>query len=396
MRLTISRQNVSPIGIDFGTDSVKMLQVEPDEEMRMVAAAARVLPPEVRNNAEERRKFLIEAVADLSREAGFRGKRVIASIPTPLSFIQHVRVPRVDAEGLEAAVREALTERLPVDPSQLVMRCIDIGEVPAGGATKQEVICMAAARTAVMHHIDIVKKAKLDMVGMHCEPTAIVEAFSHLYRRAGDERKTTFFVDIGSLTTKAVIAHGRQLAFAKTIQVGAEHFDRQYARELQIELHEARARRRRLAGVPLPDPKPAPRAAPQYVGPGAKAGKAVDGADAARHVAADVGQPLHESLAAGGEMLDCLIDELQLCAGYHGSVFQGRPIDKLVFIGGESHQTAMCQRVARTLKMPAQLGDPLARISRSRTTRPPVGVDFRESQPGWAVPLGLCKLPSNL
>jgi len=396
MRLSITKTNLSPIAVDFGTDSVKLLQVELADEPRLVAAAAKALPHEVRNDAEQRRKFLVDTINDLYREAGFKGKRAIASIPTPLSFVQHVRVPKVDDDLLEEAVRDALAERLPVDPSQLVMRCIDIGQVPADGTTKQEVICMAAARQAVMHHIELLKRARLDVVGMHSEPVAIVEAFSHLYRRAGDEQKTTFFVDIGSLTTKAVIAHGKQLAFAKTIQVGSEHFDRQYARELQIELQEARVRRRRMAGMSLPAEQPAARRATQPAPSGRGGGVATAGGGASRSIASDAGQPHHESLAVGGEMLDCLIDELQLCMGYHGSVFRGRPVEKLVFIGGESKQTAMCQRVARTLKLPAQLGDPMARIGRAKTAKPPINVDFRQAQPAWAVPLGLCKLPSNL
>lgn len=397
MRLSISKQTLSPIGVDFGTDCLKLLQVDLSQDApRLVAAAAKAVPHEVRNDTEQRRKFLVDTIADLYREGGFKGKRAIASIPTPLSFIQHVRVSRVEGGRLEDAVRDALAERLPVDPSQLVMRCIDIGQVPADGTTKQEVICMAAARQAVMHHIEICKRAKLDVVGMHCEPNAIVEAFAHLYRRAGDESKTTFFVDIGSLTTKAVIAHGRQMAFAKTIQVGSEHFDRQYARELQIELQEARVRRRRMAGMALPEAKPAAKRAVQPAPTGNGGGIATEGGRQPTQFASDAGQPHHESLAVGGEMLDCLIDELQLCAGYHGSVFRGRSIDKLVFIGGESKQTAMCQRVARTLKLPAQLGDPLARIGRSKTAKPPINVDFRQPQPAWAVPLGLCKLPSNL
>jgi len=396
MRLNITKQNLSPIAIDFGTDSVKLLQVELDEAPRLAAAASKALPHEVRNDTEQRRKFLVDTISDLYREGGFKGRRVIASIPTPLSFVQHVRVPKVDQGQLDEAVRDALAERLPVDPNQLVMRCIDIGQVPADGSTKQEVICMAAARQAVMHHVDIVKRAKLDVVGMHSEPVAIVEAFSHLYRRAGDEQKTTFFVDIGSLTTKAVIAHGRQLSFAKTIQVGSEHFDRQYARELQIELQEARVRRRRMAGMALPADQPAARHANAPARPGRGGGVATAGGGGTDAIASDAGQPHHESLAVGGEMLDCLIDELQLCMGYHGSVFRRRPIEKLVFIGGESKQTAMCQRVARTLKLPAQLGDPMARIGRAKTAKPPINVDFRQPQPAWAVPLGLCKLPGNL
>jgi Tfp pilus assembly PilM family ATPase len=101
------------------------------------------------------------------------------------------------------------------------------------------------------------------------------------------------------------------------------------------------------------------------------------------------------SAEAAGEALECLIDELQLCLRYHQSVFPARPVEKLVFIGGESRNAAICQRIARALRVGAQLGDPLARMVRLKAATPPTGVDMRAPQPGWAVPLGLCLAGRN-
>jgi Tfp pilus assembly PilM family ATPase len=93
--------------------------------------------------------------------------------------------------------------------------------------------------------------------------------------------------------------------------------------------------------------------------------------------------------AARNEVMECLIDELQLCLRHHQGLFPARPVEKLVFLGGESNHTGACQQIARALRVGAQLGDPLARVGKpvGVTT---AGVDLRRAQPGWAVPLGLC------
>ena len=64
-------------------------------------------------------------------------------------------------------------------------------------------------------------------------------------------------------------------------------------------------------------------------------------------------------------------------------------------MGGESRVTAVCQHVARSLKLQAQLADPLARVARSGS-EPVSGVDFKEPQPGWSVALGLALSPTDL
>ena len=64
-------------------------------------------------------------------------------------------------------------------------------------------------------------------------------------------------------------------------------------------------------------------------------------------------------------------------------------------MGGESRHLGLAQHIARTLRLPAQVADPMAGVARTgkETT---TGVDFRQPQPGWAMCLGLCMSPTDL
>lgn len=401
MGIRLAKTDLSPIGVDFGTDCIRLLQVMNESSPRVIAAAQAEIPAEVRDDVDSRSKFLADTITNLIKQGGFRGKRVSASMPAAFTHVQHLRLNRGDDAFLDAEMEEQLRGKLPVDPTLMVTRRVDVGEVMADGAARQEVIAMAVRRGVVMHHVDILRAAGLQTVGIHCEPVAILEAFSHLFRRADDKVKTTFFLDVGAKTTKALIAHGNRLAFAKMIQVGGDHFDRQYAEALGIDIAEARERRRLQTGGPSSEPATPPefdrrqREQPMAGSvsindPAAEEGEPVEAAVATE------AQPAEEAIDSGGEMLDCLIDELQLCIGYHNSVYPQRKIDMIVFIGGESRQTAMCQQIARSLKLAAQLGDPLARACREETLKPPVNLDLEQPQPSFAVALGLCRLPTNL
>lgn len=402
MGLRISKTNLSPIGLDFGTDCVRLLQVVNDTPPRVVAAAEAPIPHEIRDDVHARREFLIDTIQDLVRHGGFKGKRVSASLPAALTHVVHLRLAKGDYVAQTADMHEQLRGKLPIDPTLMELRRVDVTDLVVNGTAKQEVIAMAVRRGVVMHHVEILRKARLTPVGLHCEPVAILDSFAHVFRRSGDENKTTFFVDIGARTTKALIAHGGQLVFSKMINVAGEHFDRQFGEELGVELDEARDRRRRQAGKPLEEPKVAPELdAAQRDKPAAAmalidTAMAAEAGESTAPASAVAIQPAIETIPAGGEMLDCLVDELQLCIGYHRSLFADRSIDALVFIGGESRQTAMCQRIARALRLPAQLGDPLARAGRDVDLNRLVGVDLRKPQPSFAVALGLCRLPTNL
>lgn len=382
------QKNISPIGVDIGADSLKLLQIARDGQAPQLLGAARVdIPSEIRYDGTKHGAYVADAIKVMLKQAKFKGKRAIVSISSASAYVQHVRVPKCDPGAVEMQLQTELRGRLPLDPSQMVMRWVTVGEVFADGATKQEVICLAASRDYVLRLVNTMRLAGLDVVGMHSEPVAILAAFEHLFEGHADANTTTMFVDIGCATTKVLIAHSRQIVFAKTICVGGDHFNRLVAELAQTSSAEARIARIREAEEGVSPQFNAVAGSMQSISSTAlvKQGDKPRVTDAAE---------LTERILTS-ETVEVLVDELQLCMGYHAAMFHDRPIDKMIFLGGESRQTAICQRVAQRLRLPAQVGDPLARVVRAPMTPCP-NVDLQRPQPGWAVPMGLCLLPTNL
>jgi Tfp pilus assembly PilM family ATPase len=407
-----SKTRYSPIAVDFGTDSIKMIQAVLGEPPQIIAAASMEVPPEARTDPSVRQPFLFEAVARMVREQSFKGRRAIISLPACQTLIQHFQITIHENENFDGQVAMNLRQRLNVDPTRMVIRNFPVAQVVREGGAKQEIICMAAGRDTVMNHIEIAHRAKLDVVGMHCEPLAILKSFGHVTTTGESANSATCFLDLGAATTKVVIAHQQEMTFAKTIHVGGDHFTTHLARELGVSFAEARQMRidqvsQAKAGAPTATVK---SAEPQVAGvgagvameptPTAPAGSAGSLAmiqarmDAERRTQDMPGPaPVADSQ---GDTLECLIDEIGLCLRHHQNVFPDHRVEKLVFLGGESRHVDLCQKIARALHTGAQLGDPLARAVRLTQGKATRGVDLGQPQPGWAVPMGLCLSQPNL
>lgn len=385
-----SKTQYSPIAIDFGADNIKMLQVVQGEPPQMVAAGAMEVPEAARSDPAARNAFYAEALRTLIKEQGFKGRRAICSIPAYQTLLQNFQVSRGENDDLEAQVGINLRQRLNVDPSRMVIRNFPAG---APNGAKQEVVCVAASRDSVLRYIDIARRVKLDVVGMHCEPVAMLKAFSHLYRRDGEEKRTTCFIDLGAATTKVLIAHGSEMVFAKAIHAAGDHLTRTLAKARSLSFHDAREARWSQAGddgsAAVEEAKVAPAQTAQAA---ARTGLAILDAQ----MPAERAPAPKVTTMPDADTVECLVDELQLCVRYHQSVFPDRSIEKIVFVGGESRHVDICQQIARSLRIGAQLGDPLARLVRITQMKPPSGLDMRHPQPGWAVPVGLCLCESNL
>ena len=93
--------------------------------------------------------------------------------------------------------------------------------------------------------------------------------------------------------------------------------------------------------------------------------------------------------------LNQLASELDLCRRYFESAFPTKPIDRLIFVGGEAKHRSLCQHIAREMSLSAQIGDPLIRMGRTTNVGIESGLDRRQSQPGWAVAIGLTLGPTS-
>jgi type IV pilus assembly protein PilM len=383
MVLSWFSSKLSPIAVDIGTETIKLLQVEPREgQCRLVAMASEVIPEDARGRWAEREAFISEALRKMLVD-GFRGKQVVTCLPANAMAIQHLRMVKMNADEFTKALPYEVAGKLPFDANRAVLRHTLSTEVYQNGETRQEVIVMAAPRDAVDRHLNLLSRQKLEVVGIHVEPNALIECFGHLFRRKGDENICTMFIDMGAGATHVVIAQGKTLVFAKHVAVGGDALNRQVADHLKVSVGKAkdlriRASRQQALAARLPE---------GVVGIGADQnthplGKQNAGARAG--IDTEMVQQVEGATAAG---VESLAGELQMCMRYYESIFPGRVVDRAIFVGGESRHVPMCQRIARRLGVPATLGDPLARLIKDNANTG--GVDVRQPQPGWAIAVGL-------
>lgn len=429
MALGFFKSSIAPVAIDFGYAELKLLQVQPGTPATLLAAAREVIPESARNDPAARQSFLGDRLPRLIREGGFKGKTAICSIPAWQTFVQHMQVrPGGGADDITNQLKTQLQAVIACDPNNVVVRHVEVGEVFRENQPMLEVICFAVARDVVMRQIDLLNRCRMEIGGFHAEPIAVVKSFEHLYRREGDDRITTMYVDLGASCTKAMIAHGREIRFAKSIPVGGRHFDQRLAEAFSCDVAEARALRH--AGVHDSTPAAVGRLGGRLSHAAGGAGHtqaALAGsaggsstATATRHDRRSgsipgefdpvssggpgaAGDGATDSLGDDGDstlsqaaapLIEQLVDELRLCARYHCRLFGDRVLDRLVFVGGESMDRPLCRQIAEAMGVVTYQGNPFGRLRRSGEERF-VGFDGTHAEPGWAVALGLCACPAN-
>ncbi len=424
--------NANPIGVDFGTDCLRLAQVQVlDGEPRIIAAASADVPSHIRNDPAARSSFFIETTRDLLAQGNFRGRQAILALPAAQMFIQHLRLAKMDEEATRKALPWEARGKLPIDPSHALIRHTIAGEIYQDSEPRNEVILMAAARETVNAMLAAASKAKLDVIGMNVEPMAVVDCFGHIYRRKTDKTAVVCFIDIGFKSTRAIIAEGSKILFARTIAVGGDHFNRSVAQALSVGAEEAKLIRIKLAQAqPSLDEH---RARQQIRNADAAVEEGVEAAEAAADNSfallnvslaaaekkqsrraeeggtATMAAPPVVSRAGGGgsklpadpqeqvvlveeachEPLVRLVEELGLCRRYHEATFPAKPVEKLIFVGGEARQRRLCQNIAREMSLAAQVGDPLVRMGRISDVGIESGIDRRQPQPGWVTAIGL-------
>jgi len=429
----------NPIGVDFGSDCLRLAQVQlVGNDYQLIAAASADVPSHVRNDPAARLAFFTETTRDLLAQGNFRGRSAILGLPASTLFVQHLRLPKMTDDALKKSLAWESRGKLPIDPSQALLRHLVAGDVYQDQEPRSEVIVMAASRELVNQFLIAAAKAKLDVVGMNVEPKALIDCFQHVYRRKSDSDVTNMFVDIGSVGTRAIVSRGGKIHFVRHIPLGGEHLNRAVALSLGVSADEAKLMRIKLcAQQPAMDET---REKKQVTDPDARiennftathtaesglthsagadrpsqvsetpfahtasavatqvTGRAMHGSPASSHT------PYTDTAAtssgaveqASFDALNNLTDELDLCRRYHEATFPSMPVDRLVFVGGESKHRTLCQHIARGMGLAAQLGDPMVRMGRVSQIGIESGIDRRQPQPNWAVAIGLSLGPKS-
>ena len=370
MAFGLSKGKISPIAIDFGADSLKMLQVVPGEPTQVVAAACVPVPEAARVDPAARLSFMEDAVKQQLKALPFRGKRAICAIPGFQMLIHNFCVSRCDAEDINAMTDLALRERLGIEPARMIIRNTHALDHHRHGEAKTDVICMAAQREMVMQYLQLAGRAKLEVLGMHPEPQATVKA---LEPEQKSDAAAQCIIDLGCGTTKVMVADGGRLRLAKTISAGGESRIRRLAKREKLSFADARAQR--MASLS--------RALVTAGGGAPEAGPATGADD-------DL------DLEATDRVSATIVDEIRGVRRHDRGRFPESPIRRVVFAGGEARDAEQRARYAACFGIDAVVADPTRGMTAAPSDVSIGDTDFSEPCPEWTVAAGLCMSDANL
>jgi len=336
----IAKRRPSPIGVDIGSRSVKLLQF--DAGRAEVRAAARWdlpadpqagtrqagAPPDSAPRDDEQ---IVQAVCRAREGHNFRGREAVLCLGSGRLFVQNIRVAPASGEELKKQVHLEAAGRLPFSSEEAEIQYLEAADVRQSDMVRREVIVLACHRPVLARILALGERAGLRPVAVDVEPAAMLRCYCRQFRRDDDQQRRMVFVSLGASTTLVVIARGSDAVFIKYIEVGGRHLDEAVARHLQMTPADAAALRRHNGDRRADQRDP------------------------------DITRSIAESVRP---VLDRLAGELSLCLRYYSVTFRGQPLSQIVLGGGEATQS-LADWLATRLDLPCELGDPLRSYQKS-------------------------------
>jgi type IV pilus assembly protein PilM len=360
-------RNGSPIGLDVGAFSVKMLQMERrGSGWVAVAAQSRALAPDLPAEGAARVAAITAVVQDMLHQGGFRGRNVVSCLPATAMQYKNLRLPKMPADELRSAVEWEAHDRLHMAADNVSIQFFDAGEVRQGDDLRQEIILLAAPHKLVDEHLQILLNTGLTPLAIDAVPSAMARAMD-TSSETDLESPARLVIDVGLSSTKVLITrHGRVLFF-KLIEVGGRTLDETVAQHLSLPISDAAEVRRRLQQQVSPE----------------DGEQMLFGSTRRQSVERAVFEAMRVKI---GE----LAKEIGLCLRYYSVTFRGhRPNDALL-VGGEAYEPQVPKILSGELGIRVEPARPLAHVD---LTAVPSLAQNGGSLSEWAVAAGLAMRP---
>ncbi len=318
----LSRTQYLPIGIDVGSDSVKLMQLQiVGDELSVACAAREPMPMTAGEDVHTRNRIALEVIRKALQDNDFHGRKVVMPLPREMVHLKNLRMPIMPAADTAAALQFEAKSLFPFDTDSATLEYLHAGEVRQGSEARQEIMVIAAKNSELEHYVEHLHSGGLLVESLDYEPCAIYRSIERFMRRKEDEQDVHVLVDVGLRRTQVIIGRGREIALIKPVEVGGMAMREAVSRKLGITLEETVALRQRLAS-----------ASPE----------AVVGRDAVRESVEDTLRPIMENLAR----------EIALCLRYYSVTFRGsRPLS-VRMIGGEGNDAQLIRIASGALSIP--------------------------------------------
>lgn len=141
------QRHATPVAVDFGRSSVRLLQLAAGGSAYRCLAAAEIPGSLLEGNGPRLDADAMSArIRETIRGLGFAGQRAAATLPAELFQTDIARLPAMDDRELAESVRFEALDRFGLDAAEAIIGHLRLGGTAGGG---NEVLMLAVAREAV-------------------------------------------------------------------------------------------------------------------------------------------------------------------------------------------------------------------------------------------------------
>lgn len=302
------------VGLDIGTSTIKGVQVK-----NKTLVSYKISPaPEV-SILSENPTDLQKIVASLDKffEGGdFKVRNVVTSVPESQVFTRVVTLPRMEEAEITGAIQNEAQQYIPMPLERITYDYEVLGESETQ-ANQIDVLLIAVPKTLTQKYFQVLKDANLNPLSLETETIALSRSV------LGDSTAPVMIVSIGASTTDISIFSRGAVRFTRSVSTGGKTLERALVQAFNLE----------------------PGQAAEYVrtyGLEERLGGKV--------------------LAAIKPVFDIIVEELKRAQAFFSSR-SGRPIGRVVLVGGTANLPGVIVYLADVLGIEVARGNPWQTIS---------------------------------
>ncbi len=207
------RSNTQWIGLDIGSRSIKLAQVERTAAgLRLVRSLVRALPTDSSNVPAE----VASHLQAILREA--RVDRVHLSVSGAEVAIRRVRVPPMSADELPEAAKWQVKDEVPFPIQDAVLDLCVLGEVVEQQIKKQELLVAVAPASVVRSQCALVEPSGVRVESLTPTATAVWRCVRELYPTGNTG--TLMVVEVGGIKTEVTVIKDGDIQVVRELSVG--------------------------------------------------------------------------------------------------------------------------------------------------------------------------------
>ncbi|MCK4454298.1 type IV pilus assembly protein PilM [Candidatus Parcubacteria bacterium] len=231
--------NPEAFGIDMSDLSIRIVKLKKKGDGLSLASFSQtgIKPGIIRKGIIRNEPGLVKLIRKtMSSVKGEKIKTnyVIVSLPEEKAFLQIIKMPKMEKEEIESAIRFEAENYIPVPLHKVYL---DFQIIPPLSSKQSylEVLIAAMPKEIVDGYVSCFKKAGLQIKALEVDSISIARALI----KQGKSSEPILLIDLGATRTGFIIFKNNSLRFTSSIPISGQKFTEAVSRALEIDINKA-------------------------------------------------------------------------------------------------------------------------------------------------------------